>query len=72
MQRYAITHFPFLAVCHTIPTAGAANPADGPASRKVKPREKGDDDEDDDDDDDDDIEVFTGTGTSLLLFMNPP
>ena len=70
MQRYAITHFPFLAVCHTIPTAGAVNPADGPASRKVKPREKGDDD--DDDDDDDDIEVFTGAGTSFLPFMNPP
>ena len=71
MQRYAITHFPFLAVCHTIPTAGAANPADGPASRKVKPREKGDDD-DDDDDDDEDIEVFTGAGTSFLPFMNSP
>ena len=72
MQRYVITHFPFLAVSHAIPTAGAVNPTAGPASRKVKPREKGDDDEDDDEDDDDDIEVFTGSGTSFLSFMNSP
>ena len=70
MQRYAITHFPFLAVPHTIPAAGAANLAAGPTSRKVKPHEKKEED-DDDDDDDDDIEVVTGDGTSSL-FMNSP
>jgi hypothetical protein len=72
VQRYAITHFPFLAVSHTIPTVGAANLAAGPASRKVKPHEKGEEDEDEDDDDDDDIEVVTGAGTSSLSFMNSP
>ena len=71
MQRYAVTRFPFVAVSHTIPAAGAANLAAGSAPRKVKPREKGKDD-DDDDEDDDDIEVFTGAGTSFLSFINSP
>ena len=74
MQRYAITLFPFLAVSHTIPAAGAVNPAGEPASRKVKHLKNGEkeDDDDDDDDDDDEIEVLTGAGTSSLSFMNSP
>jgi len=64
-------YFPFLAVSHTIPAAGAANQAAGPAPRKVKPREKLKDD-DDDDADDEDIEVFTCAGTPFLSFVNSP
>ena len=69
MQRYAIFHFPFLTVPHTIPATGAANLAAGPASRKVKLHETREEEEDDDDDD---IEVVTGAGTSSLSFMNSP
>lgn len=53
-----------------IPAAAAVNPAAGPASRKVKPHEKGK--EVGGNNDDDDIEVVTGAGTSSLFSMNLP